>query len=204
MTNQHEDIAAPAKRLLPAPIWKLVSFVDHTSASFRVYPKTHGQECTSNPLMETTRNGLLGGITTKGNGETSRDCWVIHLILTKIDTESRRKWIGDTRYSVSPAVNDLLNFLDVPGKIFYIGSDSHSSRSAHLSQLILAIAVTSTVQRSSISELKHRSRTRPSKWKVILYQLAIDLHNVNRSIRARIAVSDITLSYILKIRMDNE
>lgn len=38
--------------------------------------------------------------------------------MTKIDTESRRKWIGDTRYSVSPAVNDLLNFLDVPGKVF--------------------------------------------------------------------------------------
>ncbi|XP_044317826.1 uncharacterized protein LOC123038140 [Drosophila rhopaloa] len=45
-------------------------------------------------------------------GETSRDCWVIHLVLAKIDPDSRRKWIEDTRGSATPTVADLFRFLD--------------------------------------------------------------------------------------------
>ncbi|XP_070074050.1 uncharacterized protein [Drosophila takahashii] len=45
-------------------------------------------------------------------GETSRDCWVIHLVLAKIDPDSRRKWIEDTRGAATPTVTDLFKFLD--------------------------------------------------------------------------------------------
>ncbi|XP_043064457.1 uncharacterized protein LOC122320328 [Drosophila ficusphila] len=45
-------------------------------------------------------------------GETSRDCWVIHLVLAKIVPDSRRKWIEDTRGSATPTVADLFRFLD--------------------------------------------------------------------------------------------
>jgi len=44
-------------------------------------------------------------------GETSREYWVIHLVLAKIDPDSRRKWLEDTRGAASSTVTDLFMFL---------------------------------------------------------------------------------------------
>nr|XP_043068771.1 uncharacterized protein LOC122321876 [Drosophila bipectinata] len=45
-------------------------------------------------------------------GENTRDCWIIFLILQKMDAETRRKWIEDSRDLKSPTTNDLFKFLD--------------------------------------------------------------------------------------------
>ncbi|XP_041565958.1 uncharacterized protein LOC121467779 [Drosophila elegans] len=76
-------------------------------------------------------------------GQTDRDCWVIHFILTKIDAETRRKWIEGSRELESPTVDDLLKFLDrrceefelsksEPDKVFQVGSQQNKAkRSSH-------------------------------------------------------------------------
>ncbi|XP_041564650.1 uncharacterized protein LOC121467327 [Drosophila elegans] len=76
-------------------------------------------------------------------GQISRDCWVIHFILAKIHTETRRKWIEDSRELESPTVDDLLKFLDrrceeielsksEPDKVFQVGSQQNTAkRSSH-------------------------------------------------------------------------
>ncbi|XP_044574182.1 uncharacterized protein LOC123258378, partial [Drosophila ananassae] len=45
-------------------------------------------------------------------GENTRDCWIIFLILQKMDAETRRKWIEDSRDLNSPTTKDLFKFLD--------------------------------------------------------------------------------------------
>ncbi|XP_044573912.1 uncharacterized protein LOC123258071 [Drosophila ananassae] len=45
-------------------------------------------------------------------GHMDRDCWVIHLLLNKIDPESRRKWVDASRASNSPKVEEFFKFLD--------------------------------------------------------------------------------------------
>ncbi len=45
-------------------------------------------------------------------GQMDRDCWVIHLLLNKIDPESRRKWVDTSRTLNSPRVEEFFKFLD--------------------------------------------------------------------------------------------
>ncbi|XP_070075721.1 uncharacterized protein [Drosophila takahashii] len=73
------------------------------------------------PIAKSTNVGILRKISDGANeivrgfdavGQTGRDCWVIHLLLAKIDSESRRKWVDFSRDVTSLRIEDLFGFLD--------------------------------------------------------------------------------------------
>nr|XP_044249381.1 uncharacterized protein LOC123002818 [Drosophila takahashii] len=82
-------------------------------------------------------------------GETSRDWVVIHLVLAKIDPDSRRKWIEDTRGAATPTVTDLFKFLDDRCEDFELSQatsaikldpGSHTDKPAKTKRALIAVS----------------------------------------------------------------
>jgi len=82
--------------------------------------------------------------------DTSRDCWVIHLVLAKIDPDSRRKWIEDTRGVAVPTVTDLFKFLDNDCEDFEL-SQATSAIKANRSLITVSVAIAVSVAPLTIS-----------------------------------------------------
>lgn len=55
-------------------------------------------------------NEIIRGLDAISKNE--RDCWLIYLLLAKIDSESKRRWIHDSRDNPCPTIADFLDFLD--------------------------------------------------------------------------------------------
>ncbi|XP_070072144.1 uncharacterized protein [Drosophila takahashii] len=114
-------------------------------------------------------NNIIRGL--DAVGETSRDCWVIHLVLAKIDSDSRSKWIEDTRGAATPTVTDLFKFLDDRCEDFELSQatsaiqldpGSHTDKPAKTKRALIAVKsgncahllgkITSSLQRDDINE----------------------------------------------------
>ncbi|XP_036340900.1 uncharacterized protein LOC118750282 [Rhagoletis pomonella] len=44
--------------------------------------------------------------------QSGRDCWLIYLLVAKIDPGSRRRWINDSKANAIPSIGEFLQFLD--------------------------------------------------------------------------------------------
>ncbi|XP_017484424.1 PREDICTED: uncharacterized protein LOC108373092 [Rhagoletis zephyria] len=53
---------------------------------------------------------VIRGLDAIGRGE--RDCWLIYWMESKLDTESRRKWIEESKEVSVPTITDFFKFLD--------------------------------------------------------------------------------------------
>ncbi|XP_068158224.1 uncharacterized protein [Drosophila tropicalis] len=46
------------------------------------------------------------------SGQTGRDCWLIYLLINKVDEATRREWIDKSQDIENPTIEELLKFLD--------------------------------------------------------------------------------------------
>ncbi|XP_036340901.1 uncharacterized protein LOC118750283 [Rhagoletis pomonella] len=44
--------------------------------------------------------------------QSGRDCWLIYLLVAKIDPQSRSRWINDSKANAIPSIGEFLQFLD--------------------------------------------------------------------------------------------
>ncbi|GFR09313.1 DUF1758 domain-containing protein [Trichonephila clavata] len=64
-----------------------------------------------------TSDECLRGLNALGEQASSKDCWLIYLLLQKIDPESKRLWAVKSSEEEFPNMKVFLDFLNVSGKI---------------------------------------------------------------------------------------
>ncbi|XP_036337479.1 uncharacterized protein LOC118747503 [Rhagoletis pomonella] len=79
--------------------------------------------------------------------QNERDHWLIHILLAKLDPESRKKWIESSRTSIKPTVQEFLAFLDLRCEELELSQRKSSTSSTkpsaggklHASQSLVAV-----------------------------------------------------------------
>ena len=78
--------------------------------TFMSLPKTAVEDVSILRRISDGANEVIGGLSTLSN--SGRDCWLIYLLLEKIDSESKRIWIRDSQDINFPSIERFLKFLD--------------------------------------------------------------------------------------------
>lgn len=84
----------------------VTSFIEN----FMALPCASGENSTILRKISDGANEVIRGLHAISHDD--RDCWLIHLLLAKLDSDSRRKWIEASKRLEAPTITDFCNFLD--------------------------------------------------------------------------------------------
>ncbi|XP_075158009.1 uncharacterized protein LOC142231279 [Haematobia irritans] len=104
--------------------------------AFMSLPATITENPTLLRKLSDGANEIIRGLDAIGHDE--RDCWVIYLLLGRVDSETKSRWIQASRDNTKPTVEDFLDFLDCrteelelcQRKFVQQSKNSHSSKAA--------------------------------------------------------------------------
>ncbi|XP_068149479.1 uncharacterized protein [Drosophila tropicalis] len=78
--------------------------------TFTALPKAVGQNSSSLRALTCGASDVIRAL--DASGQTGRDCWLIYLLINKVDEATRREWIDKSQDIENPTIEELLKFLD--------------------------------------------------------------------------------------------
>ncbi|XP_068143511.1 uncharacterized protein [Drosophila tropicalis] len=98
--------------------WKSLSYryekprylVNLLMDTFTALPKAVGQNSSSLRALTCGASDVIRAL--DASGQTGRDCWLIYLLINKVDEATRREWIDKSQDIENPTIEELLKFLD--------------------------------------------------------------------------------------------